>query len=139
MSTNVEAVARSALKSRTVWPRVTRGMTATIMVAMAPAVSAYGRLHRHADVEDRESEQQEPDDQPSVADMQDEQQLFVPSCEARPAAETRGMDQGGNDERRAGQAVIGKRRPQKERRREHGHGGDIETGGRDRQVRALAD
>src|ERR1700687_1968021 len=41
MRTKIATVARLAVRSRPVCPRVTRGITARIMVAMAPAVSAW--------------------------------------------------------------------------------------------------
>ena len=41
MRTKIATVAGLAVRSRPVWPSVTRGITARIMTAVAPAVSAW--------------------------------------------------------------------------------------------------
>ena len=81
--------------------------------------SVDGGSDRDADVKDRESEKQDTEHQPGISDVEDDQQFLAPCGEASPAAEPPSVSDGGGNQERPSDAMIGEKRPNNQRGGKH--------------------
>ena len=116
--TKIATVARLAVRSRPVCPkRHPRHHREDHHGGRARRQRVDRRSDRNADVEDREFQKRDPQNEPAIADVENDQQLLGPCAKPVQRLSRAALTEGGGDQERPGHAMVGEKRPKYERGR----------------------